>query len=634
MSFENSTIIQLRQDDSIFRSKQNPDGTPVSSMENGDFECNINPVLIEEGDVLQMKSCFLDTIETSEGKIIIEEDEEDFVIIFYQYILNNDLTDKEFNEGKTLKTPQPDGKHYFICNTNPNATNSRVLTTFGVQTLPNQCSQFGNVVLVVSYTPAGQTTKEPRHTFNFQVPELFSGAGEPFFYTLNEANQIKYNSQFGFSIDADKNNIPALEDISLCECIDTGRTEDLLNNNENSVPSADGVVRTAYQFKIEFNIPAGSYDPNELSKLISDKVSGLRDDNSRYTNGNTAFLNSLITTNGQFNGVYKAQPNDKVFYVSEDGEDYYRYKANDYLSGTSQFGLEYDDGLGKFKFTIINSPFYADGTPQSAGNITIQAFQHGTAPATPDTLGNSATGNYFITNKNSGIVFSSLSPARVWKDKMGFDLTTLCVSQGTKINNYDDNLNLSMPSFTGNNAIQEGVNATGSYKGIDIIINKTNTGGQDANAQKPLESSQIKATSINQNIILAQKSITQQTFSYGYYMIQVDVDGVEQKLVSGKFYNNKIQGIISRYYSNASYTSAYTEGSIPFTYKGLPRLLTKFKVRILQPNGNLADDIGVDNSVILELIKNKPPTIQALPTPLQDFNEIKKSLDKKEDEKK
>ena len=190
---------------------------------------------------------------------------------------------------------------------------------------------------------------------------------------------------------------------------------------------------------------------------------------------------------------------------------------------------------------------------------------------------------------------------------------------------------LNLPSFV---AIEDGVNVTGSYKGLDIVINKTNLNQlpfppADPHGARPLLSQNIKALSNNQNILIADQSLQQQAFKYGYYMIQVDIDGVQQKLLSGNYNNNKIQAIISRYYSNESYTSAYTEGSIPFVYKGLPRQLTKFKVRILQPNGQLADDIGSDNSVILEIIKNKPPKLQALPMPLDQAKFFEKEENKK-----
>tara|TARA_R100000654_G_scaffold22447_1_gene44725 strand:- start:2184 stop:4115 length:1932 start_codon:yes stop_codon:yes gene_type:complete len=643
MSFENSTIIQLRESDSIYKSQYNhATNKTIQAPENGDYECLINPTLIEENDVLQLKSCYLDTVSTSDGKIIIQDDETNFNMTFYHYILNYDLGSKEFNDLQNVNSLQPDGKHYFLCDTFSSTSNDRILNKIAIQTLyaGSNYVTFGNVHLTFSYTPAGQTTKEPRSQFVYYVEKLHHNPGGIF--TFDDVTNIKFNPNFGFTLDPQFNNLKNLNDPNLPIDIDTSVTEQLNSGSnlvKNSTILPDAKAREPHQFNINFTIPAGSYDPSQLAKIISDKVSKLNLNDDLYTDENTAFNNPLLTTNTQFNSKYKPQIDNKVYYVAEDGNDFYQYTTGDFISGTSQFGLEFDEDLNKFKFSIINNPYYADGSSSSAGSIVVESYKNG-QDATDPVQGNLPSNNYFIVNKNSGIVFNSLTPESVWSKKMGFDLSKLCLTPSNvtkKFMNNDDMggfITLNMPTFE--NKIKDGSTVTGSYKGLDILINKTNlnqggSSGDDPHGQKPLLAENIKALSNNQNIIVADSTLQQQAFKYGYYMIQVDIDGVQQKLLSGNYNNNKIQAIISRYYSNESYTSAYTEGSIPFTYKGLPRQISKFKVRILQPNGSLADDIGSDNTVILELIKNTPPKIQALPMPLQqaEFFKEEEKKDKK-----
>ena len=208
MSFENSTIIQLRESDSIYKSQYNQaTNKTIQAPTNGDYECITNPILIEENDMLQLKSCYLDTVSTSAGKIIISEDEQNFNIRFYHYILNYDLNQKEFNDGKNVNTPQPDGKHYFLCNSFA-STDGRILDGLAVKTIPNQHKDFGNVHLTFSYTPAGQDTKEPRNTFVFKVPELHANSGSTVIYDADFNNiEVKFNPNFGFTLDPEFNNI-------------------------------------------------------------------------------------------------------------------------------------------------------------------------------------------------------------------------------------------------------------------------------------------------------------------------------------------------------------------------------------------------------------------------------------------
>ena len=267
--------------------------------------------------------------------------------------------------------------------------------------------------------------------------------------------------------------------------------------------------------------------------------------------------------------------------------------------------------------TIMNIPLYDDG---GSGAVSITSRQ----------IGNS--GKYFIANKNCGIVFSDLQPPSVWFKKFGFSSDILIKSNYTYHPTIGTITDVEIPRFSGegfqmitkpfNPPILEGVNTTGSFKGLDVVVNKTNQGGGDPNGQQMLSISDINASTLVQNQIYSENSLQQQKYTYGYYMIEVDF-GISQYLTGKNTYTNKIQSIISRFYSNDSYTSAYSEGSIPYIHRGQTIKLNKFKVRILKDTGELADDIGSNNTIFMELNKViKTPQIKAFPVPLIEYEEL------------
>ena len=80
--------------------------------------------------------------------------------------------------------------------------------------------------------------------------------------------------------------------------------------------------------------------------------------------------------------------------------------------------------------------------------------------------------------------------------------------------------------------------------------------------------------------------------------VNSDIRGQDNK-------NNKIHGIVGRYYSKDSYTSSVEgEGSIPYLHESDdPLVLNSFKVRILNPNGTQMEGLQNDNTIFLEIIK-------------------------------
>jgi len=609
-NFTNTNVIQLRE--RVSRGL----GTGDDYI-NGAYETEFEEVIMNEGDMLTMKSCYLDTAESSAGKITIKPDETNFSVSFYHYIMNWSTAFKEYNETQQQSTPQPDGKNYFLCDSkNITGGNTKRLETITLTEMDNTGVEYwGNAGVVFEYVDATQPDLTKFSFFTLTMDKIRKDPSGKITYTTSSVDKNGHNLGLGFlynglltpRISRTKNNIGDLQGsghyINCENIVVSGRSED------------NGSTRTPHQFTFDFVIPQGAYDPAELARVITDKCSLLRIDDSLMDD--YPFRTPFLTSTRQFD-IDFPQPANETFYVGEDGEDYYRYTDqddNDFLSGTSEFGLKYDEGQDKFQFETLNNPYYVNGQPSlqgiSTGGVNVKTF---------------------LVNKNCGIAFSSLSPPSVWYKKMGFS-PSICVSYASHKKNFGGVVqNQVLPIFKG---LEEGVSMTGTYKGLDTAVYKTGGtpagGPANPHGERAFTSAQITATattSLNQNIIYAEYQVAQIKYDYAYYMIEIDL-GIQQHLVSNQYKSNKIQSVIGRFYSKDSFTNAYNEGSIPYIHRGKPLLITKARVRVLNDDGDPADDIGDNNTIFLELVKNvNPPSLPLEPMPLQDYLEIDKEAKK------
>lgn len=109
-------------------------------------------------------------------------------------------------------------------------------------------------------------------------------------------------------------------------------------------------------------------------------------------------------------------------------------------------------------------------------------------------------------------------------------------------------------------------------------------------------------TSTSTTLIQAQDFALGTELSSAYYL--VEIGGIfKNRFIGSTTYSRFITGILNRYYSSGQFTS----GSTPFTYTHMgnePLILKSLKVRILNPDGTLANTIGSDNSIILTITKS------------------------------
>ena len=152
----------------------------------------------------------------------------------------------------------------------------------------------------------------------------------------------------------------------------------------------------------------------------------------------------------------------------------------------------------------------------------------------------------------------------------------------------------------------DGVNITGDIVGLDGCYTKPSSGFVDwENAPDTLTQN---INIVTQTIPIYGNSVFNNTDAQsGYYQIEIDA-GINKSNIKGQdTNNNKIKAIISKFYAQNAYTSAYSEGSITYEHtSNEPIELSQFRIRVLDSTGQLVslnEQLGTDSTVFMEIIR-------------------------------
>ena len=387
----------------------------------------------------------------------------------------------------------------------------------------------------------------------------------------------------------------------------TTYTEAVMADGGQYIANADAETIVPKQFDLVFEIPSNErgYDPQKLTEIITRKATSLTSNGPIAPTQNINPINStLLTTTEQIKADNGGQ---SPFFVRTDGQKVFNYNpaSLNYLIGTSQFGLEYDDVSQKMEFSQIHSSLYNE-----KGLTVIKVVKS----KTDQSVNPNVPAKISYCNKHSGIFFFDLQPRSLWIDSFKFDNSIFPQFTNTTFAVHDLAANISVPVTT----LTDGIHITGESLGLDAIVIKQNTPISEVNnagynafdvAINPLAGSQ---GIVLETVVQTTTSITSRLpiflpasddDSQGYF--QVEISGLVPSDISGKeHFNNKIQAIISRYYSGDNFTSSYNEGSIPYQHNSPSAIeLSRLGVRILNPDGTLAK-VGNRNAVFIEIIKS------------------------------
>jgi hypothetical protein len=648
------TIIELNQEDKN-----------SSSINNGDYTVNLQkPIVINKGDQVVLKSVFVDnrvqnsnTIELK-GDILPDgtrDNKQTITIGFGYYKTDLEGTWESVNPTATYQTSAvinvTDNLNIFtgrpfpafeqVNNPNNNLLEitqiNLIMDNYGITSFQNHSSHF------LKFPDSNGVLKQ--YTITADNEYLAQGGkgtwvkdGTQSILQLNETmlKKLRANKYVTFS------------DFPIIVKKETN-AEYLKPNAEEGVgkrPLIQSVITQAhttitgtydiYGDEISFTIDSGFYDPDDIAEKLTEKIV-----NVSY-NGQLDSKNYAISRNPLLKTIQQIRIDEgkelTFFDIDSTNNRKFQYATTtgplptklNYLVGSSQFGLSYNAGEDKMELlsihnSLFNSRFNPLTVPES--NQRGQATIPSTAPEVRiirnkaiDTDASRAKATKFVANKNSGIFITRLEPIELWlgeDSQFKFDPNIIPTYSKKVFTTVDSDNFTSTEIVYAPSELIESQHITGDEAGLDTIVQKKIKSKVDGNnfvdgffqafdIQTPVpEDTSLITDVVGSNTIIAQSKIGASIFNEGaYYKISVDMGYTTQLL--GNNNNNTISSIISKYYSQNSYTSSYSEGSVPYQHQGdEPLYVSNIRIRILDPDNTLSENIGDRNSIFLEVVKSQ-----------------------------
>tara|TARA_A100000171_G_scaffold52495_1_gene71103 strand:- start:1269 stop:3266 length:1998 start_codon:yes stop_codon:yes gene_type:complete len=656
---EETQVIELRQQ-----------SNSATIYDNADYRVDLDKdIIINENDIVKIKSVFVDSVAQSDDKIHVDPDvlptDPNFATatelerthmsiqtnhnLYYRnwgFTYFSPDTQRDYQVGGL---PSIDGKDY-IATFVKDASTSNIVKVSGI--VFGFSNYFGKkkdpVHVNLQYTtPAGNT-----NYLRLQVPQ------KDIQHTLKKGNEkfiIDANTKLASG--SHKINFPITcvkDSIKISEKNDKHQDSNKKQLHEGGLarPSNTGDVQTAdntndffvpMDFPQTFHLKAGDYNKKDLARELtvlfsqftnkSGEVAGLLGKNTfdafatgqPYPNdvgGNTFLMSAkslrLTRGNGQQVGTI-GDSNGRPTFVRVDSKNAFQFKkenptgpagsfVSDYWIG-SDVGIEVDYNEIVDKYEIIQT--HMSLRDKNSNAITSGSF-----------VDIDGTEFLQVNNKLTGIYLKNLEPEDFWFNKLGFDRNILVddskqitLGSDPEYPTWDDGSAKSVPNLE--TQLIDGETVTGD---LATTTNLTFKGNQ-APAFDPDNGKQFADGGIAFDLAVAPTAFniaTQTTMSiYADKDNTPDTADHEEKAyfkvevdmgLSNDLINAKnprVKSIMNRYYSVDSYTTSYGEGDITYQHKGEPVKCSSIGIRILKPDGSLSDDIGNANSVFLEIIKQK-----------------------------
>lgn len=296
-----------------------------------------------------------------------------------------------------------------------------------------------------------------------------------------------------------------------------------------------------------FVLKAGSYTRDQLAKTISDNLSSINEiiDGTELTSSNPFLFrtddNKWLDDRLRF---YKTgfHPNDII------PPEYYTYLTagnalSKYWMGSSQVSLIWDADANHFSWTFLHTPI------SNANEIGI-AIYNTQGPDTSTVL------------HQCGTFFMDLQPREFWSNVLNFDLDTLLVT-------YDVNPGTATETISDAQLRSKITKGLLSMQSLFPNFNRSIIAAADPILISTDETVQLKG----QNIA---------GLSDTFYLVEINI-GNETFTYKGNM-NNEIRAILGSYYETSNWVQGYSSDSILYQHTGSPQILSRLRIRILDPN--------------------------------------------------
>ncbi len=620
-----TSIIELKENDSL----------KTNDESNGEYRISLKKNLVlNPNDELVIKNVFIDTIASSGGLIVLEEDTTATISFCRGFAFNtgitNDTTGTAINAlfepnalgyRRNINKLPLDERHDQCTGERPGLKKGDGFMYYQLEelTVPggNNFMQANNIKFTSSISSKGYSG----HYGGVAIPFAFKGID-------GQVHEISIQLLNSDATESYKTTVQGLGDgafmydttwkgdgrgrigvgIEMLASDDTLENHNLAEDFEFDIgetPVPQGDFFNLKQEQVSFTIQKGAYDPNDLARIITDscvKANGPSQFDTSLGPQAFPFQNPLY---GLSNNQDTNPANTDIYFLSSDTEVLLNLKhgnsINKPVCGCNQFSFVFDEDTRTFKFVSLHTPYYVDISSGGQSNLQI---------GTQYSVRTSGTVNTpFMDTKRGDILIMGLSAfdenngeVDFWFGKLGLNPNILVTGHQNYQNfTYESDIGPNITVKVPDIKIINGVNATDAFIGSDSIM--------DNSIFVPINSSftaTIKTANLMTTPIFGLKTLGQITDTQGYFLIEISGYNNNVRMIGEKDIGANISAIVSRYYASTAYTNGYIQDAISYIHRGEPITLSDFKIRILDPGHQVSADIGNDSSVFL-MINRAPP---------------------------
>jgi hypothetical protein len=549
---------------------------------NGDYEYIVQEkILLEEGDSVVVKSVYIDTEASSNQKINVPHDltlTMDYLKWWRYYFREG--TGQIVAQGSVNYNIDPNGELYVICDGNINGQGAGdVLFSKELFFQSSGSGKFpaSNFDLTINYKDyAGNPQVLRVHVPQINSPGFLAGQvvklSKPLIWSKN--GYTGDGTQDGLLLDPTPDAMASSYNTQFDSRFSEG------GGNE--------VFVEPRQHTATIKIEAGAYSPVDMCNSINKQLT----DFSSRSGSNPLYGNRIIQPETNYFSSYNANlvgtdvgnvPNVLSIEANQSPQ----------LVGANQAELTYLDSVQKFAWNQLHTAYLDEnGSPviyyDSATGATRSAY--------------------------SGISWTFLGAKRddtgeefdFWTGLLGFDLPKLYPTFELVFNdliNWRGSTATDMLRCNYTDGFEVGKQRTEGLTSVaPLVPSSKDTITASKGFAFPLTGQITNPTNGKNVIIEATNSVLSATSSFGYFLIEVNAK-FNGKFVMKDQMKTNIRAIVGRFYEINSYTSGAEGDSLLYTHKGAPVFLDSFKCRILDSDKNLAQNLGEDNTIFLQVVK-------------------------------
>jgi hypothetical protein len=275
--------------------------------------------------------------------------------------------------------------------------------------------------------------------------------------------------------------------------------------------------------------------------------------------------------------------------------------------GTTQCAFTYNDqNSGKFAFQYMHSPLIDANNNESVGTYI-------TNKSTGLYLDNKVA--YLNTFSNILIIntFTNLSSDPTndpFFKQIGLELSDIITPD---IMNIFNNMNFIQPTTTGFISYDNYLKVTTKnfYSMSDLVNVKTLTSGSNMVSYASIYGKtgyEFSVSPSTKEIVFSSEPLSS-TSSAGHYLIELN------SCYQNEYYNQEknyqVKAVVSNFYFSENFTSSMAPDSYIYQHKGIPMSIPSIKVRILNPvTKQPATNIGLNSTIYLQITKEEKQEIE------------------------